>query len=73
MGEISDMKLDGTLCEYCGSFIGDEVGHPRYCSIECLREVFPRRSDQQHGEYLKRYKINRHGKGPRKKYKKLKS
>ncbi len=73
MGEISDMKQDGTLCECCGSFIGDEVGYPRYCTIGCLRDVFPKRSDQQHREYLKREKINRHGEGVRKNYKKLKS
>ncbi len=36
MGEISDMYLDGTLCEFCGAFIDDNPpGHPRYCSEEC--------------------------------------
>ena len=31
MGEISEMILDGTLCEQCGEYIGDEVGFPRSC------------------------------------------
>ena len=31
MGEIADMKIDGTLCEYCGVLIGDAIGYPRHC------------------------------------------
>lgn len=31
MGEIADMHLDGTLCESCGTFIGEPCGYPRYC------------------------------------------
>lgn len=31
MGDISEMMLDGTLCETCGEFIGEPVGYPRYC------------------------------------------
>ena len=31
MGDVSEMMLDGTLCERCGVFIGEPVGHPRYC------------------------------------------
>jgi len=31
MGEVADMMLDGTLCEGCGVFMGDEVGYPRKC------------------------------------------
>lgn len=31
MGEIAEMMLDGTLCEGCGEFIGEPVGHPRMC------------------------------------------
>lgn len=34
MGDIAEMMLDGTLCESCGSFIGEAVGFPRYCE-EC--------------------------------------
>jgi hypothetical protein len=31
MGEIAEMMLDGTLCEGCGEYMGDEVGFPRLC------------------------------------------
>lgn len=38
MGEITEMILEGILCQLCGSFIdGDEVGYPRFCE-ECSRE-----------------------------------
>lgn len=49
MGEISDMMLDGTLCEQCGEFIDEEGGDfPRLCA-SCSQEqekpadVFPKR------------------------------
>jgi hypothetical protein len=32
MGEIADQMLDGTLCEGCGVYMGDECGHPRLCN-----------------------------------------
>ncbi len=33
MGDISDMMLDGTLCEQCGEYIDDdEGGFPRLCA-----------------------------------------
>lgn len=32
MGEISEMMLDGTLCEGCGDFLGDGDGIPQYCA-----------------------------------------
>ena len=35
MGEISEMMLDGTLCEGCGEYIGSDNGYPTYCSPEC--------------------------------------
>lgn len=73
MGEIADMKLDGTLCEACGAFIGDEVGYPRYDTVECYRDVFPKATYKEAREYLKREKINKHGEGPRINYKELKS
>ncbi len=38
MGDISDMMLDGTLCQGCGCFIGDPVAYPRNCSI-CKKEM----------------------------------
>lgn len=33
MGEISEMILDGTLCQICGVFLEDEedAGYPRTC------------------------------------------
>lgn len=35
MGEIADMMLDGTLCEVCGVYLGDDdgegAGHPQRC------------------------------------------
>lgn len=31
MGEISEMHLDGTLCERCGEYLGEPVGYPRLC------------------------------------------
>ena len=33
MGEIADMMLDGTLCEWCGEYIDDggDAGYPRLC------------------------------------------
>lgn len=36
MGEIADMMLDGTLCEGCGVYLGDEDGFPSYC-VGCER------------------------------------
>jgi hypothetical protein len=42
MGEISDMMLDGTLCEACGEFIDDDQGgeFPRRCAA-CSQEDPP--------------------------------
>lgn len=31
MGEIAEMMLDGTMCQVCGEFMGDECGYPRTC------------------------------------------
>ncbi len=31
MGDIADMMLEGTLCEGCGVYMGDECGFPRMC------------------------------------------
>lgn len=33
MGEVSEMVLDGILCEVCGVYIDDDKdpGHPRKC------------------------------------------
>ena len=38
MGEISDMILDGQLCERCGRYLrGDPPGYPRRCK-ECAKD-----------------------------------
>lgn len=39
MGEIAEMMLDGTLCEQCGTFIGEPVGYPRLCE-DCKDDEF---------------------------------
>ncbi len=31
MGEISEMMLDGTLCQFCGEYLGGEEGYPQAC------------------------------------------
>lgn len=38
MGEISEMMLDGTLCESCGVFIDEGEGFPRRC-LGCEEEI----------------------------------
>lgn len=39
-GEIAEMMLDGTLCEACGCYMGDDhaPGFPQYCSPECASD-----------------------------------
>lgn len=32
MGDIADMVLDGTLCQECGEYVGDDIGYPRSCA-----------------------------------------
>lgn len=31
MGEIADDMIDGTCCQECGEYIGEDVGFPRSC------------------------------------------
>ena len=31
MGEYADMMLDGTCCQYCGTYIGSDNGYPTSC------------------------------------------
>lgn len=38
MGEIADAMLDGTLCECCGTYIGEGDGFPQYCSDYCAKD-----------------------------------
>ena len=33
MGEISEIMLDGTLCQECGQYIGPSDGYPRKCEM----------------------------------------
>lgn len=38
MGEISDLILEGYLCDLCGGFIdNNNSGYPRTCK-ECIKE-----------------------------------
>jgi len=37
MGEISEMILEGVLCELCGVFIGEGCGFPVLCE-DCQDE-----------------------------------
>ena len=46
MGEIAEMMLDGTLCEGCGEFMGDDVGYPRRCS-SCSGSQGKKKSTEQ--------------------------
>ena len=32
MGEIAEMMLDGTLCQWCGELIDDAMGFPTVCA-----------------------------------------
>lgn len=42
MGDISEMMLDGTLCEGCGVYLeGEGEGFPRYCSKQCEPQDAP--------------------------------
>lgn len=55
MGEIADMMLDGTLCEHCGTFIGNPVGYPRYCCKQCALDAgAPLESDRPRRKHKKK-------------------
>lgn len=46
MGEIAEMMLDGTLCQLCGVYMGDDRGYPRTCRDcremnQIAKEAFP--------------------------------
>ena len=38
MGEFADMMIGGVLCQYCGEYMGDEVGYPQTCN-DCHHEL----------------------------------
>lgn len=42
MGEVAEMMLDGTLCQFCGVYIGEDVGFPVTCP-DC-KEPMPSRA-----------------------------
>lgn len=43
MGEIAEMMLDGTLCQVCGEFMGDDCGYPRTCDgCHARPELYPK-------------------------------
>jgi len=37
MNDIANDMLRGVLCEGCGEYLGEEVGHPRRCR-ECKQD-----------------------------------
>lgn len=50
MGYISEMMLDGTLCEGCGcNLAGPAPGYPRYCSRRCQQD--------RQGEFVQSTKV----------------
>lgn len=52
MGELSDMVIDGVLCELCGVYIGDSVGYPRKC-VNCAGTRKKRRKKKRPGKEAK--------------------
>lgn len=68
MGDIADMMLDGTLCQYCGVFIGSDNDCPTSCGCDeteddlpnwcCECDWFPPAADKsycgQKSKYVKR-------------------
>jgi len=47
VGEVAEMMLDGTLCQCCGVYIGDQStgGFPEYCR-SCARDAEKARQDK---------------------------
>ena len=41
MGEISEMMIDGTVCQICGEYMGEGEGYPVTCA-GCADEDAPR-------------------------------
>jgi hypothetical protein len=48
MGDIAEMMLDGTLCEWCGERVGEAVGYPRKC-LACREEAKKEKKKQETG------------------------
>lgn len=53
MSDIADMMLDGTLCEQCGVYLGNAVGHTRLCR-GCQRDARQQAQAQAPGAPAKR-------------------
>lgn len=34
MGEMAEMMLDGTMCQYCGEYLGSDNGYPTSCGCD---------------------------------------
>ena len=51
MGDVTDMIMEGILCEGCGDYMGDSVGYPRCCD-ECqkIRQAEKQKTKQQKGK-----------------------
>lgn len=41
MGEIAEMIVEGTLCQYCQAYMGGSVGYPRTCRSCSAQELKP--------------------------------
>ena len=39
MGDISEMMLEGGLCQVCGKHVGENDGYPKFCSLCSEGEV----------------------------------
>ncbi len=40
MGEVSEMIINGILCQQCGEYVGNPVGHSRICK-HCQQSAKP--------------------------------
>lgn len=55
MGEIADMMLDGTMCQYCGVYLHegeDGAGYPQSCD-SCNEDGKPRRKKNANAPKMK--------------------
>lgn len=41
MGEVAEMMLDGTLCDCCGTYLGEAEGFPKRCD-DCAEPEQPK-------------------------------
>lgn len=75
MGEIADAMLDGTLCQYCGVWIDDDIGgFPRSCGCEkedgnAPRKKTPRTKTELDAYSVEQNRIQREGKAAKRREK----